>query len=163
MIQFNKFVFAEQINEDFKRSALDSESVLIPICLEPNSCPDQEVRQAFLVHLQIRKMAVTVYTSEQFAAEETQPPIADDFNKISEKDGDAESCNSDELGEDCDEFNVAPTTISTVQEGNGASNIHDKRRFSNKLAQIGPVTTEDADGTFGEATENSVIEEQEQS
>ena len=40
-------------------------------------CQNQEVKQVFLVHLQIRKMAVTVYTSEE-AANEDKPTVIDE-------------------------------------------------------------------------------------
>ena len=40
-------------------------------------CQNQEVKQVFLVHLQIRKMAVTVYTSEE-AANEDKPAVVDE-------------------------------------------------------------------------------------
>ena len=42
-----------------------------------NDYQNQRSRQIFLVHLQIRKMAVTVYTSEE-AANEDKPTVIDE-------------------------------------------------------------------------------------
>jgi hypothetical protein len=58
----------------------------------------QEAKQIYLVHLQVGKMAVTVYTSKDYAAEnvdetEVEAAIPDDTN-------------SDELNDSGDEFSV---------------------------------------------------------
>ena len=80
-----------------KIGILAADSVLIPIMIgndygvvvspeasderssvAPAHCQNQEVKQVFLVHLQIRKMAVTVYTSEEAANEDSKPAVNDE-------------------------------------------------------------------------------------
>ena len=83
-----------------------AESVLIPIIISQDGTitvtdgktgfSTQERKQAFLVHLQIGKMAVTVYTSKAFAEDgDVEDP---------EPDVNAADTNSDELNESGDEF-----------------------------------------------------------
>lgn len=85
-----------------------AESVLIPIIIsqdgtitvtdEKTVFSTQERKQAFLVHLQIGKMAVTVYTSKAFAEDgDVEDP---------EPDANLRDTNSDELNESGDEFQI---------------------------------------------------------
>ena len=97
IFKYRKFVPFEGTNftEDFKQSLLDSDSCFIPILLDENTqtiepSTSVELRKVFLVHLQIRKMIDTVYTSEEYG-----------------QDGEkALSHNSDEMADTADEINV---------------------------------------------------------
>ena len=107
LYRYRKFVSPEtNENEDLKQQLLNSDSCLIPIMLDQNSPTEtggEETKKAFLVHLQIRKMAVTVYTSEAFGPEE---------NSIAHIDDDAKSLNSDEMMDTADEITIPATPTS---------------------------------------------------
>ena len=76
-----KFDSINKISIEQKIRILASDSLLIPILIghdgivvsnmedDSTDKANQECKQVFLVHLQVRKMAVTVYTSEEFAGE----------------------------------------------------------------------------------------------
>ncbi len=67
---------------------------------DSGSAPSEK-KSAYLVHLEVSKMAVTVYTNEEFAEEkDAQQTTGND-------DGDLDSQNSDELDADADEFSGA--------------------------------------------------------
>ena len=95
-----------------------AESVLIPIIIsqdgtitvtdEKTVFSTQERKQAFLVHLQIGKMAVTVYTSKAFAEDgDVEDP---------EPDANLRDTNSDELNESGDEFQIPQTSLVYTQD-----------------------------------------------
>ena len=60
----------ESLSEELKQRLLDSDSCLIPILLDETTPTIEadavESKKVYLVHLQIRKMIVTVYTSEEY-------------------------------------------------------------------------------------------------
>ncbi len=66
---------------------------------DSGSAPSEK-KSAYLVHLEVSKMAVTVYTNEEFAEEKETQQTGND-------DGDLDSQNSDELDADADEFSGA--------------------------------------------------------
>ena len=104
-----------------KIGILAADTVLIPIIIgrmAPDAAanqaisPNQDVRQVFLVHLQVRKMpvAVTVYASKEAAGEESPKVVDSENEKMDEADDSnaAISNNSDELGdEEIEEFMLA--------------------------------------------------------
>lgn len=87
---------------------LSSDSLLVPIIIGSNGAvvnesaktyvSHQNMKQVYLVHLQVGKMAVTVYTSKEFAED------------VNVEDPEAEAnpgdTNSDELNETGDEFSI---------------------------------------------------------
>jgi len=98
----------QEMNMAQKNTLKFAESVLIPIIIsqdgtitvtdEKTVFSTQERKQAFLVHLQIGKMAVTVYTSKAFAEDgDVEDP---------EPDANLRDTNSDELNESGDEFQI---------------------------------------------------------
>ena len=100
---------------------IDNEGVIVSDAAEQATFLNQEVKQVFLVHLQVRKMSVTVYTSKEYGAEDARQPVNSDNDNeemaVAEDQNESGSNNSDELGDDCDEFTIAqPTTASTTHE-----------------------------------------------
>ena len=92
---------------------LSSDSLLIPVVLDLGNGPFVDVdrselqaldpkKQAFLVHLQVGKLEVTVYTNEEFAAEEKEAAGNNDKKDIDD------SINSDEVSNDGNEFAAVP-------------------------------------------------------
>ena len=142
MIRRPKFCFADFLTEEFKHNSLNSDSLFVPIIVEeplsqvsdgddeddpepafePATGLNQRFRQNFfLVHLQVRKMSVTVYTSKEYGAEDGRQHFNSDNDNeemaVAEDQNESGSNNSDELGDDCDEFTIAqPTTASTTHE-----------------------------------------------
>jgi len=92
---------------------LTTDSVLIPVLIDKDcnfeihdgdsgSAPAEEKKMAFLVHLQVGKLEVTVYTNEEFAAEEKEAAGNNDKKDIDD------SINSDEVSNDGNEFAAVP-------------------------------------------------------
>jgi len=96
------------MSEVEKKTLLDSESVLIPVIIDQDGAitvtdgeaalSTEEKKQVFLVHLQVGKMAVTVYTSKDYAEENVEYPEAETAIP--------DDTNSDELNDSGDEFSV---------------------------------------------------------
>ncbi len=97
---------------------------------DSGSAPSEK-KSAYLVHLEVSKMAVTVYTNEEFAEENVQQTGNDD---------DRDSLNSDELDADADEFSGAHqqmgTQLNIAQSSSGVM----QRAPTQKLPQIGSAT-----------------------
>ena len=71
---------------------------------DSGSAPSEK-KSAYLVHLEVSKMAVTVYTNEEFAEEKDAQQTGND--------DDQDSLNSDELDADADEFSGAQQQMGT--------------------------------------------------
>ncbi len=112
----HKFELQSRLTVDQKIGILASDSVFVPITLggsgeeivtkyADQASKPAEMKQVYLVHLEVSKMAVTVYTNEEFAEEkDTQQTGNDD---------DQDSLNSDELDADADEFSGAQQRMGT--------------------------------------------------
>jgi len=138
-----KFEMPSRLTIDQKIGILSSDSVLIPITLgqETNIITHMldsvyspaEIKQVYLVHLEISKMAVTVYTNEEFAEEKDVTTANDD----------KDSLNSDELDDDADEFSALQ--VNAPSDSNyDADKL--QRAPTQKLNQIGSAyTTKEAE------------------
>ena len=131
--KFIPFEGEESFSEEFKQRLLDSDSCLIPILLDESTPTIEagtvEARKVYLVHLQIRKMIVTVYTSEEYGH--------DGEKAVASQNSDEMADTADEIIDSQKRLSDLPTTSTALLNENGGDLSTSSRRNTTKLPQLG--------------------------